>query len=83
MRVLSNKDLNCTKEPIKGIMKEAVLNLRKCNSNSDMLLYKIAEVEFEPHTTAAHVARPKPEPLSEEEESYSKSCTGLLYILRE
>ena len=66
----------------KGIVKEAGLNLRKWSSNSNMLLHKVAEMESEPHTIGAHVVRPKPERLSEEE-SYSKSCTGLIHSVND
>ena len=64
----------------KGIMKEAGLNLRKWNSNSSALLTKIAEMESVSHATCAHtVVEPRQESVSEEEESYSKSCIGLLH----
>ena len=52
----------------KRIMKEGGLNLRKWNSNSSSLIRRISKAELAHNTT-----------LSEEEESYSKSCTGLLH----
>ena len=65
-------------------MKEAGLNLQKWNSNSSALLTKITEMESESHATYAHtVVEPRQESVSEEEESYSKSCTGLLHPTNE
>ena len=65
----------------KGIMKEAGLNLRKWTSISSALLTKIAEMESVSHATCAHTVWQ--ESVSEEEESYSKSCTGLLHPTNE
>ena len=68
-------------ENAKHIMKEAGLNLHKWNSNSKSLLSKISEKEAAPQGSDS-VPRSQ-QSLSEEEESYSKSCTGLLHSVNE
>ena len=59
----------------KRIMKEGGLNLRKWNSNSNSLIRRISEAESAHSTNCVKSVAP----LSEEEESYSISCTGLLH----
>ena len=59
-------------------MKDAGLNLRKWNSNSISLMKQISKAQ-----STADGNRPVAKlmgPLSEEEESYSKSSVGLLYV---
>ena len=65
----------------KYIMKEAGLNLCKWNSNSKSRLSKIAEKEAAPQGTDS-VPRLQ-QLLCGEEESYSKSCTGLPHSVDE
>ena len=61
----------------KCIMKEGGLNLRKWNSNSSSLIRRISEVQLAHNTNCATMKSTAS--LLEEEESCSKSCTGLLH----
>lgn len=61
----------------KHIMMEAGLNLCKWNSNSSLLIERISEAELALNTNCDTVRSKAP--LSEEEESYSKSSAGSLH----